>query len=204
MASSVGIPSVPSGLPRDLSRFLQTLAENVRILAGSARGADAARAVRHYERTGLGAGMTSLESGAVANDHLKPRCVTADKLGDYAVTERALGMNAVTGRAIKPGSVTQACLAEGVLPPRLLMLQGSAVDGERVRFAGAFGWPPVVCVTAIHALAEARNDAARAEPLLLAGPVGLMEVIEEDGTRTGQWEFTAAGTFAWAALGYAL
>lgn len=216
MASNVGIPAVPSGLPRDLSMFLQAMAENVRILAGSARGAHTARAVREYER---GTGTASIGHGAIGQEQLQPRAVTTAKLADGAVTADKLAVNAVTERSIKPGAVSADSLAldavtgdkiafrtisadkmaVGVIPdvPALpVVVAGQAVAGEIVLIPGVFTDAPVVCVTAIHAL-EASSDAA-----VLVGPLELAEVIEDEGQRTGKWQFTAAGAFAWVAVGY--
>ena len=35
------------------------------------------------------------------------------------------------------------------------------------------------------------------------GATGLQEILDMDGKGTGEWKFTAAGSFAWLALGNA-
>lgn len=221
MVSNVGIPAVPSGLPRGLTIFLQALAENVRILAGSAPGTNTGRAVREYERGSVGTGTVAVGHGAIGSEQLQAKTVTAEKLADGAVTANKLAVNAVTERSIKPGAVsadslalsavtgdkialrtiTADKLAVGVIPDvpaQPVMVAGQAADGASVLIPGVFATRPSVCVTAIFALAEASGSEG-----ILVGPVNLAEVFGESGQRTGRWHFTAAGAFAWVAVGYA-
>ena len=111
MGNERGLPSLPRGLSRDLTVYLQSLAEFVLRLSGSVRGSQSARAVRAAEKAGLGPGTATIGQGAVQSDMLRRGCVTEDKLADGAVTAAKLGQSAVTSRAVMPGAVNETALA---------------------------------------------------------------------------------------------
>lgn len=200
MGNSVGLPAVPSGLPRDLSIFLQALAENVRILAGSARGASGARAVRASEANTLGTGTSVVGQNAIGTANLKAKSITSDKLADNSVTEAKLMMSSVSGRALQAGAVTEdkialasvsaSKIADGVLP---VCIEGRARDGETVVIPVVFAERPTVCLTSIHALSS--------DPSILAGYAELFEPPTGEAG-TGTWAFVASGSFSWVAIGY--
>lgn len=200
MGNSVGLPAVPTGLSRDLSIFLQALAENVRILAGSARGASGARAVRASEANTLGTGTSVVGQNAIGTANVKAKSITSDKLADNSVTEAKLAMSSVSARTLQAGAVTTdkialaavstSKLAEGVLP---VLVEGIAADGEQVEIPVLFVERPTVCLTSIHALSDKSG--------ILVGYTELFEIPAGE-TNTGAWGFVACGTFAWAAIGY--
>lgn len=200
MGNSVGLPAVPTGLPRDLSIFLQALAENVRILAGSARGTSGARAVRASEANTLSTGTSVVGQNAIGTGNLKAKSITSDKLADSSVTEAKLAMSSVSGRVLQAGAVTEdkiamasvsaSKIADGVLP---VCIEGRALDGEMVEIPALFAECPTVCLTSIHALSD-KTD-------ILVGYTELFELFAEE-SGTGRWAFVAIGSFAWIAIGY--
>lgn len=207
MANERGLPSVPRGLPRDLTVYLQSLAETLLRLSGSVRGSGDARAVRAAERSSLGFGASTPGQAAILSWMLKDKAVTSDKLADGAVTETKLGMSAVTEQAIRPGAVTEAALAAeavtgtriadgavdasklacGVLP---VVIGGAAVDGETVVLPGTWRERPWVALALVTGMSS-------------AGVAGALDLREAPGdAETGVWRFDAAGNFHWIAVGW--
>lgn len=121
MATDRGLPSVPRGLERGLTQYLQSLDAVVRRLAGTVRGSGESRAVRASEAhsafggSGGGGSVSSVDIGAIASQVLRDGSVTERKLADNAVTGRKLGENSVTSKAIAPGEVISNALAEGAV-----------------------------------------------------------------------------------------
>lgn len=209
MVNERGLPSVPRGLSRDLTVYLQALAETLLRLSGSVRGSGDARAVRAAERNTLGSGATTLGQAEVLSWMLKDKAVTADKLADGAVTETKLALSAVTERAICPGAVTEAALsvgavtktriadgavdasklADGALP---VVIGGAAVDGETVVLPGTWRERPWVALALVAGMSSAG----------VAGALDLREAPGDDGAETGVWRFDAAGNFHWIAVGW--
>lgn len=197
MANERGLPSVPRGLPRDLTVYLQSLAETLLRLSGSVRGSGDARAVRAAERSSLGSGTSTPGQAAILSWMLKDKAVTSDKLADGAVTETKLGMSAVTEQAIRPGAVTEAALAAeavtgtklagGVLP---VVIGGAAVDGETVVLPGTWRERPWVALALVTGMSS-------------AGVAGALDLREAPGdAETDVWRFDAAGNFHWIAVGW--
>lgn len=253
MGNERGLPSLPRGLSRDLTLYLQSLSEFVLRLSGTVRGSGEARAVRAAEKGTLGGGTAVIGQGAVQSDMLRRGSVTEEKLADGAVTASKLGQSAVTGRAIQPGAVDETALAPGavgasriqddavnggkladraVTPRHLadgavtanamaadavetrairagaitsaklaagllpILMDGEAKDGQTLRLSGLWQGRPMIALTWFPGNADGQ------EPAKAIGIMNLREVVDEDGAGTGQWEFDAAGTFRWSAIGY--
>lgn len=134
MATDRGMASVPRGLERGLTQYLQSLDATVRRLSGAVRGSGESRAVRASEASafggGAGGGVSSgVDIGAIASQILRDSSVTERKLADNAVTERKLGDNAVTRKAIAPGEVISNALAEGAVTTRAIS-EGAVTAGK--------------------------------------------------------------------------
>lgn len=117
MANDRGLASVPRGLGRELTQYLQSVDAVVRRLAGMVRGSDAARAVRASEAsTAFGSGPApspGLDMGAIAAQVLRDGSVTERKLAESAVSASKIREHAVTSKAIAPGEVIENALHEG-------------------------------------------------------------------------------------------
>lgn len=120
MAGERGLPSLPRGLPRDLTMYLQNMAEMVLRLSGGVRGSSASRALRVAETGGLSTGATVIEQNSISRGMLRDKSVTSDKLADDAVTEAKIAPSAVTQRSIKAGEVTETALASASVTERCL------------------------------------------------------------------------------------
>lgn len=220
MGNERGLPSLPRGLSRDLTLYLQSLAEFVLRLSGAIRGTEDARAVRAVEKGTLATGTAVIGQGAVGNSMLKPGSVTTDKLADGAVTGSKLAQSSVTNRSIRPGAVetaslasgavTESCLADGAvtadkLAQNLLprMAAGSAKNGDCVMLPGKWKEAPCVAMTALHMVDEPQpapdepvvNDPQPVAPTTF-GVVNLRQLENKE------WVFDAAGDFDWVAIGY--
>lgn len=143
MATDRGLASVPRGLDRGLTTYLQSLDAMVRRLAGVVRGSGDSRAVRASETPafgGGGGGSSGVDIGAIASQVLRDGSVTERKIADNAVTGRKLasnavtadklGENAITARAIAPGEVITNALAEGAVTTG--KLAAGAVKGNTI------------------------------------------------------------------------
>lgn len=130
MVPERGLPSVPRGLPRDLTLFLQAILRVLSSLCGLGPGTEKTRAVRVSEERAAGTGTTPLSADAVNTQHIKDGAVTSAKLAD----------GCVTGPKLAPGSVSSEKLADDVLPTSI---EGSAADGETVLIGGWHGEPHV-------------------------------------------------------------
>ena len=117
-ASDRGLQSVPRGLDRNLTTYLQAIRTELLRLSGLVRGSDQSRAVRASEASAaFGGGSVSTPSGsvdvaAIASQIFRDGSVTERKLADRAVTGGKLADNAVTARTIAPGEVDNNALAE--------------------------------------------------------------------------------------------
>lgn len=207
MGNERGLPAIPRGLGRELTTYLQALHGILLGLSGLSRGADRALRVSDGSvRTGTV--MAAIGQAAVLNRHLADKavtsskladgCVTAGKLAPSAVTDKAIQAGAVTEEALAAGAVTVSKLASGVLP---VWVAGTAAHGETVSLPGVWIAAPLVALTAVT-LPGSQTE-TEADALSAVGVSGLREVVDENGQGTGQWEFDAAGNFAWAAIGYA-
>lgn len=125
-----GLPSVPRGLSRDLTLFLQAILRVLSNLSGLGPGTEKTRAVRVSEERLYGAGTAPLSVDAVSTQHIKDGAITSAKLAD----------GCVTGPKLAPGSVNPEKLADAVLPASI---EGSAPDGETVQLGGWYGEPQV-------------------------------------------------------------
>lgn len=114
MANDHGLPSVPRGLDRELSRFLQSMLTVVSRLSGLVRGSEQARAVRVADGA-TGSGSSAIADGGVTAAKLASAAVTEEKIATGAVTEKKIGKGAVTKDAIADGAVV-AAMADGTLP----------------------------------------------------------------------------------------
>ena len=197
MGNERGLPSLPRGLSRDLTVYLQSLAEFVLRLSGSVRGSQSARAVRAAEKAGLGPGTATIGQGAVQSDMLRRGCVTEDKLADGAVTADKLADKAITTKKLADGAVSRSKLGVGVLPA---LVAGTATNGETVALPGLWACAPVVAMTAFS-LSQGRDGETEGNDARI-GVSGLREVVDDTGAGTGVWEFDAVGSFCGAAAGY--
>lgn len=202
MATDRGLPAIPRGIDRSLTNYLQSLQNIVLRLSGMVRGSDEARAVRVSDGSATtGTGTASLVQGTVLTQHIANNAITSAKLADGAITDAKLAASSVTDRAIAAGAVgtmslaglcvTAEKIAEGVLPT---MTTGTAVDGEEVLIPGKWLSKPGVMLSSVSQV-QATTGAF--------GATDLQEIFDIDGNGIGEWKFTAAGSFAWLALGNA-
>lgn len=206
MGNERGLPSIPRGLGRELTTYLQSLHGILLGLSGLSRGSDRALRVSDGSvRTGTV--TASIGQAAVLNRHLADKAVTSSKLADGCVTAGKLAPSAVTDKSIQAGAVTEAALATGAVTVTKLaagvlpvLVSGTARDGETVSLPGVWAAAPFVAMTAFLPPIQ---EEEQAESPARVGVADLREVAEEGGEGTGQWEFDAAGDFEWAAIGYA-
>ncbi len=160
MAHEHGLPSVPRGLSRELTIFLQGILRVLSSMGGFGRGTEKTRALRVSDGQSAAAASAALAVGAVATRHLSDGavtqskladlCVTESKLADGCVTESKLAQSSVTAHAIAGGAVTGGALAaqcvsadklaDNALPASM---EGSARDGETVQIGEWYGAPHV-------------------------------------------------------------
>ena len=120
MAVDRGLPSVPQGLPRSLTVYLQSLHAYLLRLAGNIRGASDSQAVRRSDLAGYSRNtVPSADS------------VTAAMLRDGSVTEKKLADGAVTAAKIADGVIEGKKLVQGAVGSR--ELAGGAVDADAVQ-----------------------------------------------------------------------
>lgn len=206
MGNERGLPSIPRGLGRELTTYLQALHNMLLGLSGLSRGSD--RALRMSDGSvSTGTVTASIGQASVLTRHLADKavtsskmadgCVTAAKLAQSAVTDKAIQAGAVTGTALATGAVSASKIKPGVLP---VWVTGSARNGEIITLPGVWAATPLVAVTALslHSIQEGEQVG---NPVRV-GVAALREVEDEEGKGTGQWEFDATGDFEWAAIGY--
>lgn len=202
MATDRGLPAVPRGLDRALTSYLQSMQNIILRLSGMVRGSDEARAVRVSDGSATtGTTAASIGQGSVLTQHIANNAITSAKITDGAITDAKLAASSVTNRSIAAGAVgtmslAGACvtaekIAEGVLPT---MATGTAVDGEEVLIPGKWLSKPGVMLSSVSQV-QATTGAF--------GATDLQEIFDIDGNGIGEWKFTAAGSFAWLALGNA-
>lgn len=193
------------------------LADNAVTPRALAPGAVGNRALAEGAVTG-----GKLARGAVTSEALSARCVTGENVAARAVDTRHLAEGAVTGEKLAQGAVTHAALADGSVDASKLVPgavdtdflrdgsvtagklakgalplweAGRAADGERVALPGVWQERPHVFLSAVFRLASGGAGE------MLAGPEGLAEDTDGNGTGTGVWSFVARGDFAWIAVG---
>lgn len=130
MAPERGLPSVPRGLSRDLTLFLQAILRVLSSLSGLGPGTEKTRAVRVSEERLYGAGTAALSADAVSTQHIKDGAITSAKLADGCVTEVKLAAK----------SVTLEKLADSALAASI---EGIAEGGETVELGLWHGEPHV-------------------------------------------------------------
>ena len=173
MALDRGLPSVPQGLPRGLTVYLQNLHAYLLRLAGNVRGASDSRAVRRSEMAGY-TKTTAPGEHAITSDMLRDGSVTEKKLADNAVTGKKIADAAIEGKKLVQGAIGSRELAAGAVDSDALMngavsgekladaavssaklekglltvtLSGEAEDGAEVELPGEWEGMPAVCVT---------------------------------------------------------
>lgn len=149
MAADRGLPSVPQGLPRGLTVYLQNLHAYLLRLAGNIRGASETQAVRRSDLAGYSKSSAPAAS-SITSIMLRDASITEKKLADGAVTggkiadatiegkkfvqgavgSRELGAGAVESAAIQPDAVTSEKLARGAVSTEKLM--DGAVSGDKI------------------------------------------------------------------------
>ncbi|WP_165079245.1 MULTISPECIES: hypothetical protein [unclassified Desulfovibrio] len=145
-----GLPSVPRGLSRDLTLFLQAILRVLSSLCGLGPGTEKTRAVRVSEERAAGTVAAPLSAAAVKTRHIEDGAITSAKLADGSVTEKKLAPSSVTERALAGGAVTGEVLAaECVTPDKLAGvtlatgIEGRAGDGDAVLMGEWYGEPCV-------------------------------------------------------------
>ncbi len=202
MGNERGLPSIPRGLGRELTAYLQAIHGVLLNLSGLSRGSDRALRVSDGSvRTGTV--TASIGQASVLTRHLADKAVTSSKMADGCVTADKLAQ----------GAVAASKLASGVLP---ILVSGTATDGETVTLPGAWATAPVVAVSALllNPIHQEEPEAGPEEERPgeepkdqdespgRVGVTDLREVMDEQGNGTGQWQFEAAGSFEWTAIGY--
>lgn len=173
MAADRGLPSVPQGLPRGLTAYLQNLHAYLLRLAGNARGASDSRAVRRSELSGYAKAsapgehsITSLmlRDGSVTEKKLADNAVTGGKIADAAIEGKKLAQGAIGSRELAAGAVDADALMNGAVSGEKLAdgavssaklekglltvtLSGEAEDGAEVELPGGWEGMPLVCAT---------------------------------------------------------
>ena len=134
-----------------------------------------------------------LLDNAVTTAKIENDAITTDKIKDSAIVEAKIDDGAVSTSKIAHRAITAIKLAEGVLP---VIANGTASNGETVTLPGVWLDMPLVAISSLTPPAdwEAGN---------VLGAVDMAEQQTSAGQSTGVWSFTAAGDFAWAAIGYA-
>lgn len=130
MAPERGLPSVPRGLSRDLTLFLQAILRVLASLSGLAPGSEKTRAVRVSDERPAGSGTAALGQGAVNTQHIKDGAVTSPKLADGSVTAQKLAAQSVTAEKLADNALSTS-------------IEGSAADGESVQIGGWYDEPHV-------------------------------------------------------------
>lgn len=197
MAVERGLPSVPQGLPRGLTVYLQNLHAYLLRLAGNVRGAADSQAVRRAEIAGYSKSSAPGENsvtaamvrdGAVTTEKIANKAVTGKKIADATIEggklvqgtigTRELGAGAVTSDGLKDGAVVGAKIADGVvsaakLEKGLLTVTavGEAEDGATVEIPGVWTGEISVCVSGFYlpAIPAGANVEIRAANLRQAG-----------------------------------
>ena len=122
MAVDRGLPSVPQGLPRSLTVYLQSLHAYLLSLAGNSRRASATQALRRSDLAGYSRNtVPSADS------------VTAAMLRDGSVTEKKLADGAVSAGKIVDGVIEGKKLVQGAVGSR--ELAGGSVDADAIQSA---------------------------------------------------------------------
>ena len=180
MAPERGLPSVPRGLSRDLTLFLQAILRVLSSLSGLGPGSEKTRAVRVSEERPYGAGTAALTPGAVNTQHIKDGAVTSAKLAD--------------------GCVTVAKLADDVLP---VSIEGSAADGETVLIGCWHGEPHVSLLGFSVPLAEGATLHVGIENLREEDGVWAFDAVahSSDGDEEIEPQTAHTGQISWRASG---
>lgn len=116
-----GLPSVPRGLNREMTAYLQSMHNVVLGMSGLGRGTTDTRAVRVNEgrygsvSNAAASGKDFLDIGSIMTAHLANEAVTEPKIADGAVTHAKLGISAVESNNIKPGAVDSATIKKGAV-----------------------------------------------------------------------------------------
>lgn len=174
MAVDRGLPSVPQGLPRSLTVYLQSLHAYLLRLAGNIRGASDSQAVRRSDLAGYSRTQTPAADS-----------ITAAMLRDGSVTEKKLADGAVSASKIADGVIEGKKLVQGAVGSR--ELAGGAVDAYAIQPAA---------VTTEKLADSAVSEDKIAEKAVSAGKLadGIMTFVvsgqAEDGNVVevpGQW-----------------
>ena len=120
MAVDRGLPSVPQGLPRGLTVYLQNLHAYLLRLAGNIRGASETQAVRRSDLAGY-----SKSSAPAASS------ITSIMLRDASITEKKLADGAVTGGKIADATIEGKKFVQGAVGSR--ELGAGAVESDAIK-----------------------------------------------------------------------
>ena len=205
MAVERGLPSVPQGLPRGLTVYLQNLHAYLLRLAGNVRGASDSQAVRRSELSGFSKSTAPVENsitavmvrdGAITEKKLADNAVTGGKIADAviegkklvqgAIGSRELAVGAVENDALKNGAVSGEKLADAAvsfakLEKGLLTVtvSGEAEDGRVVEIPGVWTGEISVCVSGFYlpAIPAGANVDIRAANLRQAGKRWVFDAV---------------------------
>lgn len=210
MARERGLPSIPRGLSRDLTIYLQALQNVVLSISGLGPGTEKTRALRVSEGAKTGAASAVLGVGAVSTRHIGDGAVTTSKLSDGCVTSKKLSPSAVGTRELAGGAVTADALsAASVSPDKLSDLalsvgvSGIAADGETVNIGGWYGEPHVAVIGfAFPAMANGEMQVGIKNLREIAGE-WLFDVVASIGSGEEETEAQTAcqGEISWRASG---
>lgn len=232
MANDRGLPSVPQGMDRPLTVYLQNLHAYVVRLGGLARGASEAGAVRKSEANAFSRTVVQMDDSsvtaskirdgaistgkiadaavtgakiareAVIEGHLAAGAVTAKAIAESSVSSRSIGPQAVGENALQDGSVTGAKLADGVVPT---LVTGDALDGETVVIPGTWQAKPVVFIAGftLPGLCEG-SVRVGAENIRNRGAGWVFDAVAryENAPPMTEGEEPVRGTVQWVAFGH--
>ncbi len=129
MAVDRGIPSVPQGLPRSLTVYLQSLHAYLLRLAGNIRGASDTQAVRRSDLAGYSRNPVP-SADSVTAAMLRDGSVTEKKLADGAVSAVKIADGVIEGKKLVQGAVGSRELASGAVDADAI--QSAAVTTEKL------------------------------------------------------------------------
>lgn len=173
MALDRGLPSVPQGLPRGLTVYLQNLHAYLLRLSGNVRGASDSQAVRRADLSGFSKSTspgensitaTMVRDGAITEQKLADNAVTGKKIADRTIEGSKLVQGAIGSRELAASAVETDALRDGVVSGEKLAnravssaklekglltvtVSGEAEDGDVVEIPGNWEGMPIVCAT---------------------------------------------------------
>lgn len=128
-----GLPSIPRGLSRDMTCYLQSIHNIILGMSGLGRNTADSRAMRVDERQFAAGGshaQTSLGTGSILTAHIATGAVTESKIAAGAVTADKIAPANLETRHIKPQAIDTACLRDNAVTTG--KLENASVNSEKL------------------------------------------------------------------------